>query len=298
MDHAIPLPWVALGATVATLALAPLALPTPLAAQQPAGSSPEGMRGGHLSIELFRPLIRTQSGERLGWNTGGALLTYSRPLGSRSGLEAEIPFVWGFYEATGPGFSRAGSFRAMGNPRLSILNAMSQEDAPGSTALEMAVRFPLSRSSGGAVDPLWVGVLGDPTHLNRWAEDLTTLSIGLVHHRPLGDVAELRLRGAPALWFLTGDHADSQFLAEYEVAVRTSGGGVHAGADLRGIALLGSDFGGFSDRTIHRFQAEAGAPWRGWRMTAFTRVALDDRLARAARFTLGARLERGESTRR
>jgi hypothetical protein len=93
--------------------------------------------------------------------------------------------------------------------------------------------------------------------------------------------------------FIGGVDAFSEFLVEYEAGLRTRGAGLRAGVELRGVAALGSDYGGFSDRTLHRLQVEVGAPWRRSVVTGFARVNLDSFIAELARFTLGVRLDLG-----
>jgi hypothetical protein len=147
------------------------------------------------------------------------------------------------------------------------------------------------------MDPLFVGVLGDPTHPDRWGHDLTALSLGMIRGTPLGDAAELRGRVGAALWLLSGEDSDQEFVADYEAGVRTRGPGVRVGVELRGIAALGSDYRGFSDRTIHRLQAEVGAPVGRWLLTGFARAKLDTPVADLARFTLGVRVDRARGSR-
>jgi hypothetical protein len=207
-------------------------------------------------------------------------------------LAAELPLVWGSTAYSAPGFSEENSFRAMGNPRLSLQHALMEEDSEA-VVLDMALRLPLARSTGDGWDHLRVGFVADPTHLDRWAEDLGSLSAGLVHRFPASDNLEVRLRGGPALWFITGEESDTEFFAEYGVGLRTRGSGLQGGIDLRGIAALTSEDGGFSDRTLHRLQVEAGAPWGRSRLAGFARVNLDSDFANLARYTLGVRLDMG-----
>jgi hypothetical protein len=287
-------------AMATAIALAALAVPFTLAAPAPLGAQgPQTTaRATSFSVELFRPFFRAEAGESIGWNTGGAILAASTSVGSRSRVAIELPLAWGSWESSQPEFSSDGSFRAMGNPRISAIYPLGAEDRTGLTALEPAVRLPLARSSGGEFDALLVGAVGDPTHLYRWPEDVATVSLGLSHQAPLSEGAEFRVMAAPALWFSTGGGSSSEAFVEYEAGVRTLGPGVRGGVELRGIAALGSDYGGFSDRTIHRIQAELGAPVGRWRVTGFARATLDEMVAEIARFTVGARVEVGRGARR
>ncbi|TVR51226.1 MAG: hypothetical protein EA421_16050 [Gemmatimonadales bacterium] len=257
----------------------------------------DGPPGLGLSAELFRPLVRTGDGVRMGRNTGGAILVVTRSVGGRSTLAAELPLAWGSQSYDLPQFRQESQFRGMGNPGFSLQRALGRRPDSGAnsgaTAMEAALRLPLAWSSGGSMDPLFVGVLGDPTRPDRWAHDLTAFSLGVIHGAPLGDPAELRVRGGSALWLLSGDQSDREFVAEYEAGVRTRGPGVRAGVGLRGIAALGSDYRSFSDRTIHRLHAEVGAPRGRWVVTGFTRVNLDTPVADMARFTVGVRVDEG-----
>ncbi len=244
-----------------------------------------------LAVEVFRPFIQTGEGVRVGWNSGGAILFLSGSIGSRAMVAAELPLAWGSQVHSLPDYRARSDVRGVGNPGVFLRRILAGERDSGVTALDATLRLPLAWSSGGSMDPLFLGVLADPTRVDRWAHDLTALSAGALRAAPVGGSAEFYGRGGIALWLISGESSHRELVAEYEAGIRTRGSGVRGGVELRGIAALGSDYRGLSDRTLHRLHGEVGAPVGRWRLTGFARANLDSAPAEMARFTAGARAE-------
>jgi hypothetical protein len=269
--------WIVVG-------LAVLLLPTPslVAQHSPLLERPV------VGIELFRPHVRDSEGISTPFWSSGTIVTFAHPVGGRSAVSVELPMAWGSQRYEGVPGLPSESGQALGNPEVTFSRAL---DAPGTLTLTLGGRLPLSKDFGDKYTGRGIGMLADPTRLDRWGEDMGTIFVGVEASRTTERGVRVTGRLSPGYWYLTGrDDRDGEFMAHYGLAASRNGESLFGGLELAGLAYLGDDAEGFSDRTIHRLEGELGRTFGRMTLAGFGRITLKDWFADDSRYTMGARI--------
>lgn len=240
-----------------------------------------------LEVELFRPHIRDAEGMSAGTFSSGAVVSYAHPIGARSAVAIEVPMAWGTFRYTGvPGISPE-SGQVLGNPEVTLMRTLT---GSGSVAFSVGGRLPLLRDFGDEFVGQSIGILSDPTRMDRWGKKLGTVSAGLLASHTLAPGVRATARLTPQYWYSTGDDGqDGEFLAHYGASLSRTGEQVFGGLSLGGLAFLGDDGGDLSDRTINRAEGELGTTLGRMRVSGFVGVTLKDLFAHSSRYSMGIR---------
>jgi hypothetical protein len=253
---------------------------------QPAFDSVPALGTHEAGVEFFRPHFRSEDGFSMGSMSAGLLLVWGRPISRRIALRAELPVAWGSTEP--PPFlgDASASGTVIGNPAL---NVRAVRGGASAAWFEGEVRIPVGTATFSDPGAL-VGFMSDPTVVERWAEDVTTLSAGIGSRWSLPSGVDVELTGSVGYWRISGADPDSDPFGRYAAGVHRVGESITASAVLRGVVFLGEDAGNVMDRLIHTIEGELGTGLGRSRVGAFVRVPLKDLIREVSPFTLGLRL--------